>query len=330
MAPAAIPKPIVTNRVPSTPPAILLTSNESMPRGLLAVGSRDAPPWGGAGFITHFDRSLATRISASPRSFLALGTSCRSAAESLVLVEVRRMNPIVLIPARMGSTRLAGKPLADIAGVPMIVHVWRRAVEADLGPVLVATDDDRIVAAVAAAGGRAVMTRADHPSGTDRIHEAVEAIDPDGRHDVVVNVQGDLPTVEPRAVRAALAPLDEPRSGDLDPRGRDQRGTRKRPTPTSSRWWAARSRRVACGRCISRAPRRPGGEGPLFHHIGLYVYRRAALRRFVGLPPSPLERREKLEQLRALEAGMRIDAAVVETVPLGVDTRRNSNGRGPC
>ena len=229
------------------------------------------------------------------------------------------MKPIVLIPARMGSTRLAGKPLADIAGVPMIVHVWRRALEADLGPVLVATDDDRIVAAVAAAGGRAVMTRADHPSGTDRIHEAVEAIDPDGRHDVVVNVQGDLPTVEPRAVRAALSPLEDAEVAISTLAAVIVRDAEK----TDSNIVKVVGCEHAPGRLralyFTRATA-PWGEGPLFHHIGLYVYRRAVLRRFVGLPPSRLERREKLEQLRALEAGMRIDVAVVETVPLGVDT----------
>ncbi len=229
------------------------------------------------------------------------------------------MNPIVLIPARMGSTRLAGKPLADIAGVPMIVHVWRRAIEADLGPVLVATDDDRIVAAVAAAGGRAAMTRANHPSGTDRIHEAVEAADPDGRHDVVVNVQGDLPTVEPHAVQAALTPLDEPEVA-ISTLAAVIRRDEEKADPNivkvvGSEITPGRLRALYFTRATA-----PWGQGPLFHHIGLYVYRRAALRRFVGLPPSPLERREKLEQLRALEAGLRIDAAVVETVPLGVDT----------
>ena len=229
------------------------------------------------------------------------------------------MNPIVLIPARMGSTRLAGKPLADIEGVPMIVHVWRRAVEADLGPVLVATDDDRIVAAVTAAGGRAVMTRADHPSGTDRIHEAVEAMDPDGRHDVVVNVQGDLPTIEPRAVRAALVPLDDGEVAISTLAAVIARDEEKADPNivkvVGSETAPGRLRALYFTRATA-----PWGEGPLLHHIGLYVYRRAALRRFVGLPPSRLERREKLEQLRALEAGMRIDVAVVETVPLGVDT----------
>ena len=229
------------------------------------------------------------------------------------------MNPIVLIPARMGSTRLADKPLADIAGAPMIVHVWRRALEADLGPVLVATDDARIIAAVTAVGGRAVMTRSDHPSGTDRIHEAVEAIDPDGRHDVVVNVQGDLPTVEPRAVRAALSPLDRSEVAIATLAAVIVRDEEK--TDPNIVKVVGSDIAPGCLRALyfTRAAA-PWGEGPLLHHIGLYVYRRAALRRFVGLPPSRLERREKLEQLRALEAGMRIDVAVVETVPLGVDT----------
>ncbi len=229
------------------------------------------------------------------------------------------MNPIVLIPARMGSTRLADKPLADIAGTPMIVHVWRRALEADLGPVLVATDDARIVAAVASVGGRAVMTRIDHPSGTDRIHEAVEAIDPDGRHDVVVNVQGDLPTVEPGAVRAALTPLDDAEVAIATLAATIVRDEEKADPNivkvVGSEFAPDRLRALYFTRATA-----PWGEGPLHHHIGLYVYRRAALRRFVGLPPSRLERREKLEQLRALEDGMRIDVAVVATVPLGVDT----------
>ena len=228
------------------------------------------------------------------------------------------MNPIVLIPARMAATRLPGKPLLPIAGVPMVVQVWRRAREADVGPVLVATDDPRIVAAVEAEGGRAALTRADHPSGTDRIHEALEAIDPDGRHDAVVNLQGDLPTVDPGIVGAALLPLADPevavstlaaaisRDGErADPNVVKLVGTIVAP---------GRLRALYFTRATA-----PWGEGPLYHHIGLYAFRRAALRRFVAMPPSPLERREKLEQLRALEAGMRIDAIVVDTVPLGVD-----------
>ena len=228
------------------------------------------------------------------------------------------MNPIVLIPARMAATRLPGKPLFDIGGVPMIVQVWRRAREADIGPVLVATDDARIVAAIAAEGGRATLTRADHPSGTDRIHEAVEALDPDGRHDVVVNVQGDLPTIEPAAVAAALPPLADPDVA-LSTLAAVIRLDEQRQDPNVVKLVGTE---VAPGRLralyFTRATA-PWGEGPLFHHIGLYAFRRAALRRFVALPPSPLERREKLEQLRALEGGLRIDAAVVDTVPLGVD-----------
>lgn len=229
------------------------------------------------------------------------------------------MNPIVLIPARMAATRLPGKPLLDVGGVPMIVQVWRRAREADIGPVLVATDDPRIAEAVEAAGGASVLTRADHPSGTDRIHEAVERADPDGLHDTVVNLQGDLPTVEAGAVRAALDPLADPEVGIATLAAVITRdGERTDPNVVKlvgAEVAPARLRALYFTRATA-----PWGDGPLHHHIGLYAYRRAALRRFVALPPSRLERREKLEQLRALEAGMRIDAAVVDTVPLGVDT----------
>ena len=229
------------------------------------------------------------------------------------------IRPLVLIPARMASTRLPDKPLADIHGEPMIAHVWRRAVEADVGPVLVATDDPRIVAAVEAVGGRAALTRADHASGSDRIFEALCAFDPEGRHDVVVNVQGDLPTIERLAVRAAVAPLSD---GHVDiatlatPITRDA----ERDDPNVVKLIGTE---VAPGRLRAlyfTRSRAPWGEGPLLHHIGLYAYRREALARFVALPPSPLERREKLEQLRALEAGMRIDATLVDVAPLGVDT----------
>ncbi len=228
------------------------------------------------------------------------------------------MNPIVLIPARMAATRLPGKPLLAIGGVPMIVQVWRRAREADIGPVVVATDEPRIAAAVEAVGGRAVLTRADHPSGTDRIHEALEALDPDGRHDVAVNLQGDLPSVDPRIVAAALEPLGDPEVA-LSTLAAVIRRDEERADPSVVKLVGTE---VAPGRLralyFTRATA-PWGDGPLHHHIGLYAFRRAALRRFVALPPSPLERREKLEQLRALEAGLRIDAAVVDTVPLGVD-----------
>lgn len=228
------------------------------------------------------------------------------------------MNPVVLIPARMAATRLPGKPLLPIAGVPMIVQVWRRAREADVGPVVVATDDPRIAAAVAAEGGRAALTRADHPSGTDRIHEALEAIDPDGRHDAVVNLQGDLPTIDPRVVGAALRPLADPEVALATLAAviaRDEeRGDPNVVKLVGSAVAPDRLRALYFTRATA-----PWGDGPLHHHIGLYAFRRAALRRFVELPPSPLERREKLEQLRALEDGMRIDAIVVDTVPLGVD-----------
>ncbi len=228
-------------------------------------------------------------------------------------------DPLVLIPARLAATRLPDKPLADILGEPMIVHVWRRAVEAGLGPVVVACDSQAIASAVREAGGRAVLTRPDHPSGSDRIHEAMEAVDPGGVHDVVVNVQGDLPTIDPRAIAAAALPLSDP-AVDIAtiaaPITREAERTDPNivkivGTPLSEQ----RLRALYFTRATA-----PWGEGPLFHHIGLYAYRRRALSRFVSLPPSTLERREKLEQLRALEAGMRIDVTLVEDVPLGVDT----------
>jgi 3-deoxy-manno-octulosonate cytidylyltransferase (CMP-KDO synthetase) len=228
-------------------------------------------------------------------------------------------NPIVLVPARMTSTRLPGKPLADIWGEPMIVHVWRRALGAAGGPVLVAADAARIVEAVTAVGGRATLTRPDHGSGSDRIFEALTAVDPDGRHDVIVNVQGDLPTIARQAVRAAVGPLADA-AVDIATLATEIRRPEERDDPNVVK---AVGSEVAPGRLralyFTRA-RAPWGEGPLLHHIGLYAFRRAALQRFVALPPSPLERRERLEQLRALEAGMRIDIALVDVAPLGVDT----------
>src|SRR5579871_3700085 len=228
-------------------------------------------------------------------------------------------NPIILIPARMASTRLPGKPLADIHGEPMIAHVWRRAVEADIGPVLVAADGPEIVRAIEAVGGRAILTRADHASGSDRIFEALGAFDPQGRHDVVVNVQGDLPTIEAGAVRAAAEPLEEP-SVDIATLATPIMRAEERDDPNVVK---AVGTEIAPGRLralyFTRASA-PWGEGALLHHIGLYAYRRAALARFVALPPSPLEKRERLEQLRALEAGMRIDVALTRNVIFGVDT----------
>jgi len=228
-------------------------------------------------------------------------------------------DPLVLIPARLAATRLPNKPLAEIAGEPMIVHVWRRAMEAGIGPVAIATDSSEIAEAVTRAGGRAVMTRSDHASGSDRIFEAVEKLDPEGRHDVVVNVQGDLPTVDPAAIAASVAPLADP-DVDLTTLVAVIEREEEKTNPNVVKMVGAQ---VAPGRFralyFTRATA-PYGEGPLYHHIGLYAYRRKALQRFVAMPPSPLEQREKLEQLRALEAGMRIDAVVVDDVPLGVDT----------
>ncbi len=226
------------------------------------------------------------------------------------------MKPIVLIPARMASTRLPGKPLADIAGIPMIVRVWQQAMKAAIGPVWVAAAEGEIVAAVEAAGGRAVLTDPDLPSGSDRIFQALARVDPSGAHDTIVNLQGDLPALDPAyvtAVTAALpgadiatlaAQIDDP--ADLD-------------NPSVVKPVVAWRGDTGTALYFTRA-RAPTGDGPLYHHIGIYAFTRDALSRFVALPPSPLEQREKLEQLRALEAGMRIAVARVDSVPLSVDT----------
>ena len=232
------------------------------------------------------------------------------------------MRAIVLIPARMAASRLPGKPMAEIAGLPMIVHVWRRAVEADIGRVAVATDDLAIAAAVELAGGEAVMTRPDHLNGTSRIHEALASLNSDA--DVVVNVQGDIPTIAPGSVRAALSPLADP-AVDIATICAEITREDERTNPNvvkvvgSPATLAEEDVGILRVLYFTRATA-PYGDGPLYHHIGLYAYRRQALDRYVALPPTPLEQREKLEQLRALESGMRIDAAIVDTVPLGVDT----------
>lgn len=226
---------------------------------------------------------------------------------------------LVLIPARMAATRLPGKPLADIAGLPMIVHVMRRAEAAGIGRVAVATDTDEIAAVVTAHGGEAVMTRPTHPSGSDRIHEAMQKLDPDGKAEIVINLQGDFPTITPQTIREVLPPFDDPavdivtlasqihtEEEDLAPSVVKAIGS-----PIGPR----RMRALYFTRATA-----PYGNGPRYHHIGLYAYRRAALERFVSLPPSPLERQESLEQLRAVEAGMRIDIIIVDSVPRGVDT----------
>lgn len=226
---------------------------------------------------------------------------------------------LVLIPSRMAATRLPDKPLIEIAGNPMIVHVLRQAEMAGIGPAVVACDDERIKAAVEAAGGRAVLTSPDHPSGSDRIFEAMNLVDPQGRFDVVLNLQGDTPLIEPDAVKAAFAPLADPAVdiGTIMTEIRTEEG-RNDPsfvkavvTPVDGR----RHRALYFTRATA-----PTGEGPLYQHIGVYAYRRAALERFVRLPPSPLEKREKLEQLRALEDGMRIDVSLVDSAPMDVNT----------
>lgn len=229
-------------------------------------------------------------------------------------------SPIILIPARLASTRLPGKPLADIAGAPMIVHVMRRAMEAKIGRVVVAAAEAEIVQAVEKAGGEAVLTDPDLPSGSDRIFEALNVVDPGGAYDVVLNVQGDLPTLDPGIIKVALNVL-EATPADISTLVTEIDDETERANPDVPRAILALQPGAKVGRALyfTRGAA-PYGQGPDYHHIGLYAYRREALARFVALPPSPLELREKLEQLRALEAGMRIDAALVDTVPLGVDT----------
>jgi 3-deoxy-manno-octulosonate cytidylyltransferase (CMP-KDO synthetase) len=230
------------------------------------------------------------------------------------------MKPIVLIPARMASTRLPGKPLADIAGVPMIVRVWRQAVAAKVGPVVVAAAEHAIREAIEAAGGRAVMTDPDLPSGSDRIFAALEHIDREYAHDVVVNVQGDLPALDPTYICAVVDALAATGAdiatlvAEIDDEADYDNPNVVKPVVA---WDVGGDRGRALYFTRARAPH---GDGPLFHHIGIYAYTRTALARFVALDPSPLEKREKLEQLRALEAGMRIAVARVDELPLSVDT----------
>jgi 3-deoxy-manno-octulosonate cytidylyltransferase (CMP-KDO synthetase) len=227
---------------------------------------------------------------------------------------------LIVIPARLSATRLPDKPMAAIAGEPMIVHVWRRAVEADCGPVLVATDAEAVRDAVARAGGEAVMTRPDHASGSDRIFEAVTQFDPERRIETIVNLQGDLPTLDPALVRACVAALEEGQA-DIGTIAAEITREEERTNPNVVKVIGSPLGRSGILNALyfTRATA-PFGAGPLYHHIGIYAYRRAALERFVKLPPSPLETREKLEQLRALEDGFRIHVGLVDTVPLGVDT----------
>ncbi len=229
----------------------------------------------------------------------------------------RRSRVLVVIPARMESSRLPGKPLADIDGKPMIVQVLERAREADIGPVVVAADDARIITVVEAAGGRAVMTRKDHASGSDRVREAVQIADPDC--DLILNLQGDVPLIDPESLKAAIEPLKD-RSVDIGTIMTEIHGEEGRIDPgfvkaVTTPLGGERHRALYFTRATA-----PYGEGPLYQHIGVYAWRRAALERFVSLPPSTLETREKLEQLRALEAGMRIDVSLVPATPMDVNT----------
>lgn len=226
---------------------------------------------------------------------------------------------LILIPARMSSTRLPGKPLADIAGKPMIVHVAERANKANLGRVVVATDHEDVANAVKAHGMEAVMTRPDHQSGSDRIYEALTLLDPDNRFDVIVNVQGDLPTIAPHEIAAALEPLENPET-DIATLGAEISVEEEKFNPNVVKIVGSPIGKTRLRALYFTRATAPYGKGPLYHHIGLYAYKRKALQRFVSLQPSYLEKRESLEQLRALEAGMRIDAEIIETVPLGVDT----------
>ena len=230
------------------------------------------------------------------------------------------MKPILLIPARMASTRLPGKPLADIGGVPMIVRVWARAVAAGLGPVVVASAEKAIVAAVEKAGGRAVLTDPALPSGSDRIWAALMSADPQGAHDVVVNLQGDLPALDPEQLKTVVAALAKS-GADIATLAAPIDNAVDEANPAVVKAVVAWDAQERLGRALYfTRTRAPGGEGTLYHHIGLYAYRREALESFVALPPSALEQREKLEQLRALEAGMSIAVARVDEAPLSVDT----------
>lgn len=226
---------------------------------------------------------------------------------------------LVIIPARMASTRLPGKPLADIGGVPMVVRVARQALLADIGRVAVATDSTEIAEAVQAAGIEAVMTRDDHESGSDRVFEAARKMDPDGRAQIILNVQGDIPAIEPETIRRSALPLlGSP--ADLATLAVEIADEAEKANPSIVKVVG-----TPIGPGMLRAlyftrATAPYGAGPLYHHIGLYAWRRPALERFVSLRPSTLEKRESLEQLRALENGMRIDVAIVDSVPLGVDT----------
>ncbi|MDR3507253.1 MAG: 3-deoxy-manno-octulosonate cytidylyltransferase [Caulobacteraceae bacterium] len=229
------------------------------------------------------------------------------------------MNPIVLIPARMAATRLPGKPLADIGGVPMIVRVLRRAQAAGAAPVAVAAGDPEIVEAVRAAGGLAVLTDPDLPSGSDRILAALAALDPEGRHDAVINLQGDMPFVEPSVIEVCAGLLAREPSCDIATVVAPEASPADRTNPDVVKAVLAMEPDGRSGRALYFTRSTLYGEGPIWRHIGVYGYRREALARFNAAPPSALERREKLEQLRAMELGLTLWAAVTDAAPISVD-----------
>jgi 3-deoxy-manno-octulosonate cytidylyltransferase (CMP-KDO synthetase) len=228
-------------------------------------------------------------------------------------------DPLIIIPARMSATRLPGKPLADICGEPMIVHVWRRAIEAGIGEVLVAADTPEIVRVIEGVGGKAVLTRSDHASGSDRIYEALMSYDPHGTHDIIVNIQGDLPSIDPLSVATSILPLAD-NAVDMTTICAIITRDEERTNPNVVKLVGSHISENRLRALYFTRAQAPWGEGVLYHHIGLYAYRRRILKKFISLPPSPLELREKLEQLRAIEAGIRIDAMILDAVPLGVDT----------
>lgn len=237
------------------------------------------------------------------------------------------MKPVLMIPARLNASRLPGKPLADICGKPMIVRVWEKAVEADLGPVVVACDDPSIARVVEDAGGKACKTPSDLPSGSDRAWHALQQIDPEGHHDAVVLVQGDLPLIDPNHIRVSLEPLLTPET-HIATLATEIKAPEEKSDPNVVKIALAQNSPGTSHPLTRRAlyfsrSLIPSGVGPHYHHVGLYAYRRDALKKFVTLPPSSLEQQEKLEQLRALEAGLRIDVRLIEGIPLGVDTEKD-------
>lgn len=231
-------------------------------------------------------------------------------------------NPIIVVPARLASTRFPRKPLAEINGTPMIIQVWQRAMEADIGPVLVACGDAELVDVVSKAGGHALLTDPDLPSGSDRVHRALSAFDPERRHDVIINLQGDLPTIKPALISASLEAFDNS-NVDITTLAVKISEHQERIDENIVKVvisFPSETSKIGRALYFSRAMVPSTSIGPHYHHIGVYGYKRDALDRFVALSPSRLEILEKLEQLRALEAGMRIDVSLVDTVPIGVDT----------